>query len=51
MEHADGRAIVVIDADLQDPPEVNPLLIGNGRKAMTLSMGSGLKELANLSPK
>ena len=27
LDHAAGEAVVVIDADLQDPPEVIPLLV------------------------
>jgi dolichol-phosphate mannosyltransferase len=27
MDHARGRAVIIIDSDLQDPPEVIPLLI------------------------
>lgn len=32
IEHARGRAIVVIDADLQDPPEVIPDLVAKWRE-------------------
>jgi glycosyltransferase involved in cell wall biosynthesis len=31
LDHACGQAIVVIDADLQDPPEVIPLLVAEWR--------------------
>jgi glycosyltransferase involved in cell wall biosynthesis len=31
MDHADGQAVVLIDADLQDPPEVIPELIAQWR--------------------
>ncbi len=32
IEHARGRAVVVIDADLQDPPEVIPQLVAKWRE-------------------
>ncbi len=32
IDHADGDAVVLIDADLQDPPEVIPEMIGLWRK-------------------
>jgi dolichol-phosphate mannosyltransferase len=32
IEHARGRAVVVIDADLQDPPEVIPELVAKWRE-------------------
>jgi glycosyltransferase involved in cell wall biosynthesis len=32
LDHASGEAVVVIDADLQDPPEVIPLLIAKWRE-------------------
>src|SRR6185369_8112952 len=32
IEHAAGRAVVVIDADLQDPPEVIPELVAKWRE-------------------
>ena len=32
MDHADGDAVVIIDADLQDPPEVIPDLIAKWRE-------------------
>ena len=32
LDHALGKAAIVIDADLQDPPEVIPLLIGKWRE-------------------
>jgi dolichol-phosphate mannosyltransferase len=32
IEHAQGRAVVVIDADLQDPPEVIPDLLAKWRE-------------------
>lgn len=32
LDHAHGRAIVIMDADLQDPPEVIPLLVARWRE-------------------
>lgn len=32
MDHADGDAVVIIDADLQDPPEVIPELLAKWRE-------------------
>ena len=32
LDHARGQAVVIIDADLQDPPEVIPLLIAAWRR-------------------
>ena len=35
LDHAAGRAVVVMDADLQDPPEVVRALIARWKEAMT----------------
>jgi dolichol-phosphate mannosyltransferase len=43
MEHAGGRAIVVIDADLQDPPEVIPLLIEKWQAGYDVVYGQRIK--------
>jgi polyisoprenyl-phosphate glycosyltransferase len=32
MDHADGDAVVIMDADLQDPPEVVPALVARWRE-------------------
>src|SRR6185369_14850381 len=32
MDYASGEAVVVIDADLQDPPEVIPLMVAKWRE-------------------
>jgi polyisoprenyl-phosphate glycosyltransferase len=32
LDHADGDAVIVIDADLQDPPEVIPTLVASWRQ-------------------
>ena len=39
MEHAAGRAVVVIDADLQDPPEVIPRMIQKWREGYEVVYG------------
>lgn len=36
IEHARGRAVVVIDADLQDPPEVIPALVAKWREGFAV---------------
>ena len=37
LDHAAGDAVVVIDADLQDPPELIPELIAAGGRGSTWS--------------
>lgn len=39
LDHARGRAVVVIDADLQDPPEVIPELIARWREGYHVVYG------------
>jgi dolichol-phosphate mannosyltransferase len=39
MEHARGEAIIVIDADLQDPPEVLPLMAAKWREGYDVVYG------------
>lgn len=39
MEHATGEAVVVIDADLQDPPEVIPQMIAKWREGFDVVYG------------
>ena len=43
MEYAAGDAVVVIDADLQDPPEVIPLMIEKWRQGFEVVYGKRLK--------
>ena len=40
LDHAQGDAVIVIDADLQDPPEVIPVSSPSGAPATTWSMPS-----------
>jgi len=47
MDYSEGEAIVVIDADLQDPPELIPKMIENGAKAMMLYTEKEKKERRN----
>jgi dolichol-phosphate mannosyltransferase len=39
LEHADGDAVVVIDADLQDPPEVIPEMVARWREGYDVAYG------------
>lgn len=39
MDHADGDAVVIIDADLQDPPEVIPDLLAKWREGYEVVYG------------
>ncbi|MES2524226.1 MAG: glycosyltransferase family 2 protein [Gemmatimonadota bacterium] len=39
LEHADGDAVVLIDADLQDPPEVIPLMVARWREGYEVAYG------------
>jgi polyisoprenyl-phosphate glycosyltransferase len=36
LDHADGNAVVVIDADLQDPPELIPRMVERWRSGATV---------------
>ena len=36
LDHADGDAIIVIDADLQDPPEIIPALVAGWREGFDI---------------
>ncbi len=40
LDHARGQAVVMIDADLQHPPETIPLFVENGARATTWSLAS-----------
>ena len=50
MQAATGDAVVVIDCDLQDPPELIPELVGRWRRATTSSMPSAARGPARPSP-
>jgi len=39
LEHASGDAVVLIDADLQDPPEVIPLMLEQWRNGFDVAYG------------
>jgi glycosyltransferase involved in cell wall biosynthesis len=39
LEHATGDAVVLIDADLQDPPDVIPLMVGRWREGYDVAYG------------
>lgn len=39
IDHASGDAVIIIDADLQDPPEIIPLLIGKWKKGYEIVYG------------
>ncbi|HYW32422.1 MAG TPA: glycosyltransferase family 2 protein [Gemmatimonas sp.] len=39
LEHAEGDAVVLIDSDLQDPPEVIPLMIARWREGYDVAYG------------
>ncbi|MHB1223007.1 MAG: glycosyltransferase family 2 protein [Gemmatimonadaceae bacterium] len=39
LEHADGDAVVVIDADLQDPPEIIPRMVARWREGYDVAYG------------
>jgi len=39
LEHASGDAVVLIDADLQDPPEVIPLMVEQWRNGFDVAYG------------
>lgn len=43
LDHADGDAVVVIDADLQDPPEVIPRLLAAWRDGYDVAYGVRLR--------
>lgn len=43
MDYSTGKAVVVIDADLQDPPEVIPLMIGKWREGYDVVYGKRLE--------
>jgi glycosyltransferase involved in cell wall biosynthesis len=43
MDYARGRAIIVIDADLQDPPELIPTMIAEWKKGFDVVYGKRLK--------
>lgn len=40
LDHAEGDAVVVIDADLQDPPEVIPALVSKWREGYQVVYGA-----------
>jgi dolichol-phosphate mannosyltransferase len=39
LEHASGDAVILIDADLQDPPDVIPLMIARWREGYDVAYG------------
>ena len=41
LDHARGEAVVVIDADLQDPPELIPELVEKWREGYDVVYASG----------
>ncbi len=43
MEHASGEAVIVIDADLQDPPEVIPEMIAKWREGYDVVYGKRIE--------
>ncbi|MBN2536487.1 MAG: glycosyltransferase family 2 protein [Spirochaetales bacterium] len=43
MDHASGQAVVVIDADLQDPPEIIPRMIEKWKQGYDVVYGKRLK--------
>ncbi len=43
LKHASGQAIIVIDADLQDPPEVIPQMIEKWKQGFDVVYGQRLK--------
>ncbi len=43
MDYATGQAIVIIDADLQDPPEVIPLMLEKWREGFEVVYGKRIK--------
>jgi glycosyltransferase involved in cell wall biosynthesis len=43
MDHAQGQAIIVIDADLQDPPEIILQMIGKWKEGYEVIYGKRLK--------
>ena len=43
LEHACGQAVVIIDADLQDPPEIIPEMIGKWREGYEVVYGRRVK--------
>ena len=43
MEKAEGKAIVVIDADLQDPPEIIPLMVKKWKEGFEVVYGKRSK--------
>ncbi len=51
LDYSQGQAVTIIDADLQDPPEVILSLIENGKMAMKLYMppDPNVKEKPGLS--
>jgi glycosyltransferase involved in cell wall biosynthesis len=44
MEHSSGQAIIVIDADLQDPPEVMLKMIEKWKEGYDVVYGKRLKK-------
>ena len=41
LDHADGDAVIILDSDLQDPPETIPDLLSKWREGMMSFMPSG----------
>ena len=42
LDHARGDAVIVIDADLQDPPELIPLLVAGWREGFDVVYAQGI---------
>ncbi len=45
IEHASGNAVVLIDADLQDPPELIPEMLARWREGYDVAFGQRLKRV------
>jgi len=43
MDHASGEAVIVIDADLQDPPEVIPSMVAKWKEGYEVVYGKRIK--------
>lgn len=51
MEHARGEAVVVLDADLQDPPELIPAMLAKWREGYQVVYGQRLSRRGESRPK
>lgn len=45
MDHASGKAVIVIDADLQDPPEVIPAMVEKWKEGYEVVYGKRVKRM------